>query len=107
VGSLALMHEGLGSSWEEARAVMFTVLVTAHLLYAFVARLPTRGLRSNPWLLAAVGAGLLLQAVVVLWPPAHELFGTTELPPAGWAVVLVAGTLPVVAMAAMERPFRR
>jgi hypothetical protein len=55
--------------------VMFSVLVGAHLVYAFVARRPDRsprrrrgtGRTSNRWLIAAVGAGMALQAVLLLW----------------------------------------
>ncbi len=99
LGSLAVARFAWGEPWEHARAVMFTVLVSAHILYAFVARLPTRGL--PPWLLAGVVGGLVLQALVVLWPPAQELFGTAPLAPREWGLVLAGGTLPVIAMAAL------
>ena len=66
---------------------MFTVLVTAHLLYAFAARQPSRGILSNRWLLLAVAGGVALQFLVVVWPAAHDLFGTTRLSHREWTVV--------------------
>jgi hypothetical protein len=88
---------------------MFTVLVGAHLLYAFVARrpdpatAPTTGARhprpvSNHWLAGAVGSGMALQALVVTWPPARVLFDTTGLDLRAWAL---AGLLAVAPAALM------
>jgi P-type Ca2+ transporter type 2C len=89
-----LWHE----PWSHARALMFTVLVVAHLLYAFAARLPTRGWLTNPWLLGAVGSGILLQLAIVAWPPAHDVFGTASLSPRDWVLAVVAGLLPTAIM---------
>lgn len=87
--------------WSHARAVMFTVLVGAHLLYAFVARLPTRG--PNGWLLAAVLGGLALQAAVVILPAARPVFHTAPLLAREWLLVVAAATIPIVPMLSIER----
>ena len=105
VGSLALARFAWDEPWGHARAIMFTVLVAAHLLYAFVARLPGRG-RNRPLLLGVAG-GLLLQVLVVVWPPAHELFGTAQLGARGWALVAAGGIVPIAVMAGVEAVVRR
>jgi P-type Ca2+ transporter type 2C len=94
-----LWHE----PWPHARALMFTVLVVAHLLYAFAARLPTRGWLTNPWLLGAVASGILLQLAIVAWPAAHDVFGTASLSLREWVLAAVAGLLPTAIMLTMER----
>jgi len=105
VGSLALARFAWDEPWGHARAIMFTVLVAAHLLYAFVARLPGRG-RNRPLLLGVAG-GLLLQVLVVVWPPAHELFGTAHLGVREWALVAAGGIVPIAVMAGVEAVVRR
>ncbi len=91
--------------WAHARAEMFTVLVVAHLLYALVARRPTSGVLSNPWLIVAVAGGIGLQLLVVAWPAAHGLFATAHLTPREWLLVGVGGALPVLLMAAAGRAY--
>jgi Ca2+-transporting ATPase len=90
LGALLVARGLLGASWEQARAVMFTTLVVAQLLYAFVIAGHGRGVATNPWLLAAVLAGLAAQTLIVLWPDAHQLFGTAVLSGVEWVVVVVA-----------------
>jgi hypothetical protein len=88
---------------------MFSVLVGAHLLYAFVARRPdpvappvagasARPAAVNRWLAGAVGAGLGLQSLLLLWPPARLVFDITGLDPRAWAL---AGLLAVAPAALM------
>lgn len=88
---------------------MFTVLVVAHLLYAFAVRAHDlrrpRWLWSNPWLLSAVAAGICLQLIIVAWPAAHELFGTAPLSAREWALVALAGVVPTAIML-VPRPRR-
>jgi P-type Ca2+ transporter type 2C len=101
LGSLAVTRFSWDEPWQQARAIMFTVLVVAHLLYAFVARLPSR--RVNGWLIVAVVGGLMLQALVVLWPAAHPVFRTASLTLKEWLLVVVGGTVPLFGMLALER----
>jgi len=100
IASLAVARFAWGESWPHARAVMFTVLVGAHLLYAFVARLPTR--RSNPWLLGAVAGGLALQAATVALPVARPVFHTAFLSAREWLLVAAGATIPIVLMLVLE-----
>ena len=104
IGSLALARFLWEEPWARARWLMFTVLVTAHLLYAFAARIPARAsgrelLPSAP-LLLAVCLGLGLQALIAAWPAAHGLFGASALGPREWALALGAGIIPAVIIAA-------
>ena len=104
LGSLAFARAVFHQPWSHARASMFSVLMTAHLLYAFVVRRPGGPrLRSNPWLIAAVAGGIVAQIVVVSLPFLERVFGTASLSLREWALVLVAGALPVVAMRALAR----
>ncbi len=101
LSSLAVARFVWGEPWGHARAVMFTVLVTTHLLYAFVARLPTR--RPNRWLLWAVAGGLVLQAAVLILPVARSVFHTAPLSGREWLLVAAAATIPILAMLSIER----
>lgn len=111
IGSLAVTRFAFGTSWGQARTVMFCTLVVAHLLYAFVVRGGAGGrerprfrdLGTNPWLLVGVGTGLLLQVAIVAWPAARKVFGTTSLPASGWAIVAAAAALTVLAMLATAK----
>ncbi|HEX9312321.1 MAG TPA: HAD-IC family P-type ATPase, partial [Actinomycetota bacterium] len=105
IGSLAVERFVWHEPWAHARAEMFTVLVVGHLLYAWVARRPTTGLLSNPWLIAAVAGGIGLQLLVVAWPAAHGLFATAHLPPREWLLVGVGGALPVLLRAGAGRAY--
>jgi Ca2+-transporting ATPase len=105
LGALAVARFTWNEPWNHARAVMFTVLVFAHLLYAFVVRAhdlhrPLRWLSSNRWLLFAVGTGIFLQLLIVALPGAHELFGTAPLTAREWVLVVVAGFIPAAIMLA-------
>jgi Ca2+-transporting ATPase len=106
VASLAIARMAWSEPWPHARAVMFTVLVVAHLLYAFVARMSRRTREVNRWLIAAVASGIGLQMLIVTWPAAHGLFDTAHLSVREWALVLVASVLPVLLMRIVERKRR-
>jgi len=101
IASLAVTRFAWEEPWSHARAVMFTVLVAAHLLYAFIARLPTR--RANHWLLGAVAGGLALQAAVVLLRVARPVFHTALLSAREWLLVGAGATIPIVLMLVVER----
>jgi Ca2+-transporting ATPase len=99
VAGLAIARFAWGQSWEAARSVMFTVLVVAHLVYAYGVRRPGTG--RNLWLVGAVGAGIALQLLVVGWPLAHALFGTRSATLGDWVLVAVAGSVPLLLMRAI------
>ncbi|HKX75571.1 MAG TPA: cation-transporting P-type ATPase [Acidimicrobiia bacterium] len=93
---------GQGATWAEARTAMFTALVVAHLLYAYVVRLPDDGFASNWRLAGAVVAGLALQAFAVLGP-FQEAFRVVAMAPAAWVWATTAGLVPVVLLALAAR----
>jgi Ca2+-transporting ATPase len=110
VGGAAITRYWLGEPWAEARTVMFSVLVGAHLVYAFVARRPDPvtgpgvGARPlwaaafNSWLAGAVAAGLALQTLLLAWPPARLVFDTVGLDPRTWALTGLLAVAPAALM---------
>ena len=111
IGSLAVSRFAFDFSWGQARTVMFSTLVVAHLLYAFVVRGGADGrerprlrdVATNRWLLVGVGTGLLFQVAIVAWPAAGEVFGTTSLPASGWWIVAAGAAFTMAAMLATAR----
>ncbi len=83
----------MDAPWDRARAVLFTTLVIAGLLYAFVVRRGS-GVLSNRWLLLAIAASFAAQLLISYLPPARELFATVPYTPAEWVVIAVAGAAP-------------
>ena len=103
LGSLAFAHFVLHQPWPHARSSMFSVLMTAHLLYAFaVRRSEGRPDRANPWLFAAVGGGLALQTLIVSLPLMQRLFSTVALSPSEWLLVAIGGIWPVVTISVVS-----
>jgi calcium-translocating P-type ATPase len=101
-GALAalLITRGQGAGWEEARTAMFTSLVAAHLLYAYVARLPT--FTGNLRLAAAVFMGLGLQVAAVVVPGLRGLLRTVPITPATWAVTIATALVSVAILVAQQ-----
>jgi Ca2+-transporting ATPase len=108
LGSLVVARFVWDEPWRDARAVMFTTLVVAHLLYALAVSLgPDRSWRritANRGLVVAVGMGIGLQALVVLVPGLRSVFDTAWLTPREWLLAAAAGVLPLVIM--LGRPLR-
>jgi hypothetical protein len=88
-----------GGTWEEARSVMFTALVIAHLLYAFVVRLPPGVHKFNPRLAIAIALGLALQSVGILVEPVREVLGLVAIDRTAWLVAGSAGVASVAILA--------
>lgn len=93
LGALVYSRYVLDAPWDRSRAVLFTTLVVAGLLYAFVVRRGT-GALSNPWLLLAIAGSLAAQLVIVYLPAARPLFGTVPHTFVEWTVIAVAAALP-------------
>jgi Ca2+-transporting ATPase len=87
-GGLIEGHDRL----DTARTAAFTTLVFAQLFNVFNCRSETasafQGLFVNGWLWAAVGFGVLAQALVVEVPPLQQGFGTASLSPTHWLICL-------------------
>jgi Na+/glutamate symporter len=80
---------------------MFTVLVTAHLLYAYAVR--RRGTGRNPWLALSVAGGIGLQVAVLAWPAATSLFGMEAMTARYWLATAALGVLPILVMLGASR----
>jgi Ca2+-transporting ATPase len=100
VASLAIARYVWHEPWPHARASMFSVLMTAHLLYAFAVRAQSRSAARNGWLVIAVLGGIALQAVIVAAPVFQGIFGTAPLSVREWMLVAALGCLPAIAIRA-------
>ena len=101
---LHIRHDGL----DQSRTAAFTVLVIAHLVHAFNCRSNRRslfalGLLTNKALLAATAGSILLQALILLSPWTHPLFGVTPLDPVHWVLVAGLGVTHLLAMELWKR----
>jgi Ca2+-transporting ATPase len=92
---------------DQTRTVLLTTLVVTHLVYAFLARQPAQaslrdrlaaaGWLGSGWLVAAVGGGLGLHLLIVVWPPAQLVFQTTALDAVAWLLVLGGAAVALLA----------
>lgn len=88
---------------EQARVLTFTVLSVSQLFHVFNCRSEKisvfrRGFLSNPYLLMAVGSSILLQLMVLYFPPLQIIFRTSPLGILDWIMVLGLGSIPLWAM---------
>jgi Ca2+-transporting ATPase len=104
LGALLAARGWLDTPWDHARTVMFTTLVVAHLLYAFVVRRGSGGVLANRWLVLAVTGGFAAQLLIVIWPGAHEVLSTVALTAREWLVVAVAGIVPALLLGLLPGP---
>lgn len=101
-GTLLMFHWARPGGLEYARTVAFTTLAAFQWFQAFNARSHYQsvfsiGVFTNTWLLAGVGAAVLLQVAVVHTPIGQALFGTTALSAMDWLwIVLASGSIWVV-----------
>jgi Ca2+-transporting ATPase len=91
--------------------MVFSTLALLQLGHALAVRSERRsffalGARSNPWLLAAVGATLAVQLAIVYFPFLQDVFGTAALGAVEFAVVTIASTTVFVAVE-IEKWFHR
>jgi magnesium-transporting ATPase (P-type) len=83
------------------RTETFTLLAICEWMNVLGCRARTRSafrtpLRRNPWLLAGLGVGVLLQIAVVQWRPLGAAFHTVPLSVAQWAAIALAGSTVLV-----------
>ncbi len=93
------------------RTLVFTTLALAQMAHVLAIRsesqsLFTQGLFSNPWMLLAVGSTLVLQLLVIYWPPLQEIFETQPLSPAELALTAAVASV-VFAAVEVEKWWRR
>ncbi|AYH45258.1 HAD-IC family P-type ATPase [Azoarcus sp. DN11] len=98
VGTLWLFHAALDARGERyALTLAFTTFVLFQFFNVFNARREhgsafNRQFLRNGRLWLALGGVLALQAVVVNWPPAQQIFGTTALAAADWLRSILAAS---------------
>jgi len=102
-GTLGLFAYELGAgSPRHARTVAFSTIVAFQWFHALNSRsrrasLFTLGLWGNSWLLAAIGAAVSLQALVIYWGPARVAFQTLPMSALDWLLTIgVAATILVL-----------
>ncbi|MEX5215381.1 MAG: cation-translocating P-type ATPase [Nitrospiraceae bacterium] len=103
LGAFAYCLYGLGQELEQARTVVFTVMVLAQLVHAFNCRsadhsLFRLGVTTNPQLLLAFGLSLGAQLGILLVPHAASLFKVGALPLADWGLIAFLGLMPLFIM---------
>jgi Ca2+-transporting ATPase len=102
-GTLLVLDAGLPGGLIEgsgtigyAQTMAFSTLTLFQLFNIFNARSDEQsafhGLFSNPWLWAAVGLSLVLQAGVVYLPILQQAFSTTSLDAGDWALCTVTAS---------------
>jgi Ca2+-transporting ATPase len=103
VGTLGVFALGLhlGDSEIEARSLAFTTFVLFQVFNSFNARVGQETIFganffTNTKLWLALGAVVVLQAVVVEWPPAEVLFHTASLSLRDWAMAFAVASSVVV-----------
>ncbi|HXU83575.1 MAG TPA: cation transporting ATPase C-terminal domain-containing protein, partial [Polyangia bacterium] len=109
--ALGLFVWALGTrSLEEARALVFSLIVFAELFRAFAARSPTRvlwelGLFTNLRLLAAVALSVAAQLALLSIPATQALFrlGALSMPEVGLALLLALIPVSVIEIAKLLR----
>ncbi len=90
---------------QAARTMALATLVVAQLIHVFDCRSERRsifdnGLFGNPWLVAAVASSLSALLLALYWAPLAAVFGTSPLDAPQWTVVLIAGGLGELLVAA-------
>jgi Ca2+-transporting ATPase len=104
-----------GAGAAEALAVGQTAAVTAIVLFQAIYLLECRSLRTslfampaggNPWVWRGIAAVLVLQCAFIYAPPLEQLFGSTSLDLAAWALC-GAAALSVVPVIESEKRLRR
>jgi Ca2+-transporting ATPase len=106
IGAITLGAYQLGlhlypESLVHARTMAFVVLALSQLFHAFDVRdnrrsVVTVGPFSNRWLWLALGAGALLQWIVISVPGLSRIFRVYPLSPADWGMAVGIAFIPVV-----------
>lgn len=106
VASVLLARLVLDLSVAESRTVLFTNVVLAQILYAFVVHRGARGSVAptvNRWLWLAAGSAVALQVLIVLLPAAQPVFDTVAPSAAGWLLALGSGVVAPALLATSRR----
>jgi len=90
-----------GDSLDYARTMAFVVLALSQLFHAFDVRdnrrsIFTLGLFTNKWLWLALGAGALVQWIIVSVPALATIFRVVSLSGRDWSIAIGLSLVPVV-----------
>ena len=85
-----------------AQTMALVVLAGSQLVYSITVRIGRHSVfkvnhLTNPFLLLAVGVGILLQLLILYIPPLAKLFSTAPLSVGSWGLVLGLSLVPLVA----------
>lgn len=110
IGALALLAFSIGlnvfKSPVKGSTMAFAVLSISQLVHAFNMRsersVIKAGLFKNPYLIASLIAGVLLEAGVITIPPLAAVFNVTPLSFAEWSIVTALSILPLIIVEAQK-----
>jgi Ca2+-transporting ATPase len=100
VSAFLVVGRDPNASLDHVRTATFCTVAFAQLFFSIGCRSPGRtmpelGLFSNPYLLAAIVASVMLQVATVTVPGVRRVFGIDELPTWDWWLILVIALVPV------------
>jgi len=100
VAAFLLVSRDPDTTLEHVRTATFCTVAFAQLFFSIGCRSPRRtmpelGPFSNPYLMAAIAASVLLQVATVTVPGVRQVFGVDELPTWDWGLVVALGLAPV------------
>jgi Ca2+-transporting ATPase len=100
IGAFVLVGLASNATLDDVRTATFCTVAFAQLFFSIGCRSPRRtmpelGLFSNPYLLAAIVASVLLQIGTVTIPGVRNVFGVDELPMWDWWLIVVLALAPV------------
>lgn len=104
IGALALLAFSIGTnifgSLDCGRTMAFVVLSLGELVHAFNMRSETSaikaGLFKNKYLVGAFICGLILEAFVIMFPPAAKIFNAIPLNSAQWLIAAFLSIMPLI-----------
>ncbi len=103
LGTLFMFTQYKGIGLSKAQTVAFTTLVMFQMFAVMSSRTLHHSIKhlnpfSNKWLFGAVCLSLIIQVIVVYWPPLQAVFGTVPLLATDWLKIISISSLGFVMM---------
>ena len=100
IAAFVLVGRGSNATLDDVRTATFCTVALSQLFFSIGCRSPRRtmpelGFFSNPYLLAAVVASVILQIATVTVPGVRHVFGVDQLPIWDWWLVFALALAPV------------
>ena len=100
IAAFVLVSRPSNATLDDVRTATFCTVAFAQLFFSIGCRSPRRtmpelGFFSNPYLLAAIVASVLLQIGTVTIPGVRHVFGVDELPKWDWWLIFALALMPV------------